>query len=450
MNIRMRYLTLITTVLIASLSSCTQKGTLFEKPVKVPMQAGETRDFFVNGMKVIFKKVEGNQVVSTQLYLLGGSAVTSAEKAGIENFILSVAQNGSEKFSKEEVNNHLARTGAQISSSANNDYTTFTLRCLTRDFDLLWEVYTDALFNPTLDSAEVDLFRERRINSIRQAKDNPDAWLRVLSDSVFYKDTPYEVQPGGTESSISGITLEDMFRFHSDKFVTSRMLLVIVGNLTLEGLKSKVESSFGSRTVGMYRAVKLSEPDMATSPHLKIESRELPTNYIRGQYYAPSMSSPDYQPMQIAASILRQRLFEEVRTKRGLSYAVSSTLGNLLSNYGYIYVTAVEPDTTLKVMLKEVKRIQNEPLSDKELRDKISVFTTLYYRQNESNAAQAGLLAAHEIKGGGYIMAENIVNNLKKVTPEDVLRVASKYMRNFNFIVIGDPSKIDEALFTKY
>ena len=154
--------------------------------------------------------------------------------------------------------------------------------------------------------------------------------------------------------------------------------------------------------------------------------------------------------MQIAASILRQRLFEEVRTNRGLSYAVSSALGNRLSNYGYIYVTAVEPDTTLKVMLKEVRRIQEEPISDKELRDKISVFTTRYYMQNETNAAQAALLAALEIKGGGYRKVENLVNGLKEIKPEDVLRVTSKYMRNFNFIVIGDSSKIDETLFTSY
>lgn len=450
MKIPIRYLTLITIGLLASLSGCAQKGTVSEKPLMMPMQAGETRDFSVNGMKIIFKKVEGNQIVSAQLYLLGGLTVIPAEEAGIENFILSVAQNGSGKYTKDEVNDHLARTGAQLSSSADNDYTTFSLRCLTRDFDLLWDIYTDALFNPTLDSAEVELVRERRINGIRQAKDNPDAWLRVLTDSAFYRDTPYEVQPGGTESSISGITVEDMFRFHSDKFVTSRMLLVVVGNLTLDRLKSKVESSFGSRKTGIYKAVSLSEPGMAASPHLKIESRELPTNYIRGQYFAPAMSSPDYGPMQIAASILRQRLFEEVRTNRGLSYAVSSALGNRLSNYGYIYVTAVEPDTTLKVMLKEVRRIQEEPISDKELRDKISVFTTRYYMQNETNASQAALLAAHEIKGNGYKNAGNIVTGLKEVTPDDVLRVTGKYMRNFNFIVIGDSSKIDETLFTSY
>ena len=75
---------------------------------------------------------------------------------------------------------------------------------------------------------------------------------------------------------------------------------------------------------------------------------------------------------------------------------------------------------------------------------------TRYYMQNETNAAQAVLLAEHEIKGGDYKKAEKIVSGLRGVTPEDVLRVTSKYMRNINFIVIGDPAKIDEALFTSY
>lgn len=448
MNIRKRNLALFTIIILASLGGCTQKGAVTEKSIMMQMKAGESRDFSVNGMKVIFKKVEGNQVVSAQLYLLGGSTETPAEEAGIENFILSVAQNGSAKYSKDEVNDHLARTGAIISSAANNDYTTFSLRCLTRDFDQLWDVYTDALFNPALDPSEVELIRERRTSAIRQAQADPDAWLRVLADSVFYMGAQYQVQPDGTELSISGITLEDMVRYHTDKFVTSRMLLVVVGNLTLDGLKSKVETSFGSQTTGMYKAKMPSDPHMAAASHLKVVERDLPTNYIRGQFSAPSMSSPDYQAMQIASSILRQRLFEEVRTNRGLSYAVASSLGNRISNYGYIYVTAVEPDTTLRVMLKEVRRIQEEAINEKELRDKINVFTTRYYTQNETNAAQATLLASHEIKGGGYRNAENIVNDLKKVTPDDVLRVTGKYMRNFNFVVLGDPSKIDADLFT--
>jgi zinc protease len=95
-----------------------------------------------------------------------------------------------------------------------------------------------------------------------------------------------------------------------------------------------------------------------------------------------------------------------------------------------------------------VKRLQTEPISAKELRDKITVFLTSYYLQNETNAAQASFLARYELAGLGWQASEKFVDNMKKVTPEDVERVAQKYMKDIQFVVIGDPAKIDRKLFT--
>jgi len=81
----------------------------------------------------------------------------------------------------------------------------------------------------------------------------------------------------------------------------------------------------------------------AGAPSIKIVRRELPTNYIMGCYSAPRFGSAESYPMILAESILEDRLFEEVRTKRSLSYAPAAGLGRLFTNYGLIYVTAVRP-----------------------------------------------------------------------------------------------------------
>jgi zinc protease len=120
----------------------------------------------------------------------------------------------------------------------------------------------------------------------------------------------------------------------------------------------------------------------------------------------------------------------------------------MFANCANLYVTAVEPDTTIKVMLAEVERIQSQPVSAKEMRDKIIVFLTGYYLQNETNASQAAFLARYELAGLGWRQSEKFVESMIKVTPEQVRQVAQKYIKNIQFAVIGDPAKIDQKLFT--
>ena len=174
----------------------------------------------------------------------------------------------------------------------------------------------------------------------------------------------------------------------------------------------------------------------------------MPTNYIIGSFVAPSIRDPDYYAMSMGISLLQQRVFEEVRTKRNLSYAPAVFERGLLANAGSLYVTAVDPAATLPVMLGEVERLQRELVSAKELRDKITTFLTRYYLQNETNAAQASFLARYELAGLGWKASEDFVQRMKSVTPEQVRAAAQKYIHDIQFVVIGDPAKVDRALFT--
>ncbi len=118
------------------------------------------------------------------------------------------------------------------------------------------------------------------------------------------------------------------------------------------------------------------------------------------------------------------------------------------ANRGAIYVTAVQPDTTIKVMLGELKKLQTDPVSAKVLKDRIALFLTNYYMRNETNASQGAFLASYELAGLGWQMADKFIENVKKVTAEDVQRVANKYFHNLQFVVIGNPKLIDEKVFT--
>src|SRR5207248_4144160 len=189
-------------------------------------------------------------------------------------------------------------------------------------------------------------------------------------------------------------------------------------------------------------------PISFTASTVEVTSRELPTNYIQGIFGAPSITSPDIYPMRVAASLLRDRVFEEVRVKRNLSYAPDAFLRSQAANIGGIYVTAVDANQAVRVMLNEMTRLQRDPVSRDDINGAIAQFLTTYYIGQETNAAQAGSLAEYELIGGGWRNSLQFLEKLRTVTPAEVQRVSQKYMRNIRFVVLGNPAQIDKSIFT--
>ena len=113
------------------------------------------------------------------------------------------------------------------------------------------------------------------------------------------------------------------------------------------------------------------------------------------------------------------------------------------SNFGFIYVTAVNPDTTIKVMRTEVEKISSEKVTDDELRNKVNVMITQYYLGNETNASQANVLAAYELSGVGFTESEKYKEYMQQVTLDEILNVCKKYMNNLQFVLLGNPKTLD-------
>ena len=152
--------------------------------------------------------------------------------------------------------------------------------------------------------------------------------------------------------------------------------------------------------------------------------------------------------MRIASSILRDRVFQEVRAKRNLSYAPEAFLRSQGANIGGIYVTAVDANQSVHLMLDEIARLQKETIDNQDIQAVVAQYLTSYYLGQETNAAQAAELAQFELLGGGWRNSMSVIEQLSAVTPADVQKVALKYMRNIRFVVLGDPKSIDTRVFT--
>ncbi len=417
-----------------------------EQNAAPPAAPAPANEFEVAGIPVIFKPVEANEVIAVRLYMKGGSANLSAEQAGIDQLLGEVSTRGTERFSREEFTNRLDAAGAEIDADASYDYAVWALQTVEAHWDEAWDLFAQAVRHPSIPPDELELVRAQLLSGLNQRRDDADAYLSLLSDSVLYAGHPYATDPSGTLASVRSITRQQLLDWHRQRLAKNNLVMVVVGNVSRADLEAKIREAFGDlpaegltpRTAG---------PVTTSGSDVTVIDRPLPTNYIAGLFPAPPPDHPDYAALRVATDVLSDRLFEEVRTKRNLSYAVYATLGKREANYGTMYVTATEPGRTVKVMLDEVRRLQREMLDANLLRRAAISYSTQYWAGQETNMAQAAELGSAELLGGGWENAQRFVERIAAVTPQDIRRVAREYMKDMRFVVIGDAGQINRADF---
>lgn len=413
----------------------------------ISAQAASVTEFDVNGLKVILRRRASAPTVSVGLFLRGGVRNLTDKTAGLENLMLMSAIEAGQNFPRQTVRRELARTGSTLGASAGSDFSVISLASTRENFDRMWKLFADVTMKPTFDPADVNRIRDQIVTGLREQETVPDSALDTLEDKIIYAGHPYSIDPIGTPETLAAITPAQLREHHKRSMETTRLLLVVVGDIDAAELKTKVAATLGTLPKGSYQEAVLPALDFS-KPSVDVVARQLPTNYIKGDFAAPSLSSSDYYPMRVAMSILANRVFQEVRVKRQLSYAPNADMDNMGANTANIYVTAVDANQAIDVMLKEIQRIKKEPISSDELSGAAGEFLTNYYLKQQTNAAQAGDLARYELIGGGWRNSFDFLNHVREVTPDAVRAAANKYMKNIRFVVIGDPTAINKSLFT--
>jgi zinc protease len=219
-------------------------------------------------------------------------------------------------------------------------------------------------------------------------------------------------------------------------------LLVVVGNIDPAHVIAATNSYFEALPAGTYHETKL--PELAASNGLVTAfEQKLPTNYILASAPAPQWGTPDFFPAWLAMSVLRTRLFKEVRTKRNLSYAPSARMSRTLFPRVSLYVTAVDPIATMTVMLAEAKKLRDEPVPTDELEGEKSTLVTLNVMAAEDAAGQAETLAVAQNIGGDWHLLQDLPAKIHAVTAAQIAAWAKGHLTHLQTVVIGDPTKLD-------
>jgi zinc protease len=302
---------------------------------------------------------------------------------------------------------------------------------------------------PRLDPAEVELVREQFLTGVRQRKDSPDALLDFLADSIAFAGHPYALEPTGTEATLSSLTVADLKAYQAEQMVTSRMLLVVVGNVSRSKVERLVRETIGRLPRGTY-AWSLPEPPADLPGAYVVEKRQLPTNYLQGYFHGPKATSADYTALRLACAVLSGRLFGEVRQRRNLTYSVNAPFVERAFSLGGLYVTTTQPDDVLAIMQQQVRALQEGVITDEGLDLLRQQFIVTYFLDNETNADQANMLARAELYQGDFRRASRFVQELRAVTPQDIQRAARTYMKQVRWAYVGDPAKVTPARLLRF
>ena len=409
-----------------------------------PVAFGDVTVAWVRGMQIIVKHVPGAEFTVGQLSIRGGARNWTSDNAGIEKLALQVAATGGTRdLAKEPFTRKLAALGATIGVKVRNDRSVLSAKSPAGSWDQTFPLLTQVFRLPALPATEVQRVRQQELSALRHELENGEDRLRLVARRVLFAGHTYANRPEGTVETLNAIKVDELGPYLGKLRDTRRLVLVVAGDVDANHVIDQVRTGFADVPQGSYVEI----PAQAlhfTESHLVGDAFKLPTNYIQSMFAGPVWSTPDFVTMALAMSILRQRVFEEVRSKRNLSYAPDTDFAyNHATPWGMLYVTAVDPTTTMKVMLDEVRRLKTELVGEKELLGFKSVFVSETAQEMETTDDMASWLGRAQLLGGDWRLANGFLDRARGATAEDIRAAARKYITNLQTAIVGDPSKLD-------
>ena len=405
--------------------------------------------------ELITAQTGARAVASFQLCFPGHAARSSAALAGLEEALLRVVADRLERVHGDE----LAALGVHLRLQSLPDFSTLGFTGLASGLERGAELVLSELRDMSFVLADLDRVRARMLAAYAQSLDHPDSEVGYVVNRTFLPALhPYFAYPGGTDDSLKRLTVEHLAERREALVRGRRALAVAAGDvdgdaiaaLCREILGGPRDEARGDSPEGADAVFVL--PAVGGGPaRLTVEERAIPTAYVLGRFRAPAPGEHDYEALSLALSILHRRLFIEVRTRRALTYAVASGVGERAGNSGYLYVTTQSPTEALRVMFETLDSLLETPLDAEELRGSTRAHVTRTCLRQESAAELADALARETLVAGDPARVRSVAERFAGVDAAEVRRVLREWVREIHFAVLGPADllgKLDRGLFT--
>lgn len=420
----------------------------------LPLMAKEEGSQFYlnNGIKVIFRQIEASQIGSLSLFVRGGCLNLTKELMGLEKLTLKLMLRGSKGYPKDRLDKELSQMGTRFTSSSGYDYSYLNMTFLDRYFDRSLDIFSDCILNPLFDLKELSLLQGKLVAGLKRRYADADEMVWYKANEALMEGHPYINYQDGTPETIEGFTGEDLLGYRARVIKTGQVFLVYVGGLSQGDLEKRLNEAFKAIPRGDYNPPPLSQFKGGTNQLVVAEKPGLPTAYIAGKFVAPPPTSPDYPALQVGMRLLSTNLGLSLRTKHALTYATWSFATNYRRPWGGVYISTAKPNEAIKLIYSEIEKMKKNPPPQDELRNQLTRYITLFYYRNETAESQVQNLGAAEISYGDWRYHYRWIDELKKVTPQDVLRAMGKYFTHLKIGVYTDSERmpIQRELFLSF
>ncbi len=405
-----------------------------------------------NGQKVVIKEVRDNPIVIIDTWIKTGSINETDENNGVAHFLEHLFFKGTPTHPAKEFDRILESKGAITNAATSKDFTHYYILIPSQYFDLALDLHSDMLLNPLIPRKELEKERKVVIEEISKNNDRPTTLLYRNLIKGFYKIHPYKRDVIGTKDVISTISREQILDFYNTWYVPQNMTTVIIGDVDTQKALDAVKQKF-NKPVDTSVKVQKNVYKMDRKPSSQIENKldmKVETGYILiGFKGCQNINSKDSYALDVLATILgdgkSSRLYKNLKEQKQLVHSISSSHSSMRDD-SIFYVSAnylTEDIPRLKTAIfDEIVKLQKNEISEDEIQKAKNIIErdTYYSRESVSNiASEIGYTVTVT---GDINFYKNYLDNINKVTVEDLKRVAKSYLNADEAVVsIILPSK---------
>lgn len=397
-----------------------------------------------NGMVLLLSEKHSIPMVTISIAIKAGSVSVPADKPGLASITASLLMQGTERRTAKQISSEIDFIGGSLGTSGGDDYASASLKVLKKDLPTGLDLLADVLMHPVFDQKEIDRLVKSTLAEIQQQKDEPG----VVADDVFDK-TVYGAHPYGRTNEevaayLSRMTRQDILDFYRARYGSGDSIIALVGDVTEQEAVGLLNRYFK----GWTRREKVLAPPTETPTFDRTVVKKIDKNLSQANIdlgnIGISRENPDYYAVMLMNYVLggggfSSRLMDNIRDNKGLAYDVHS--GFSAQKETGLFKVSIQTknesaNEVIEETLKEIRRIQSDLVSEKELADAKAYMTGSFPLRLDTSAKIAGMLTSIEVYNLGLDYPERYPMIINSVTRDDVQRVARKYLQPDKMVIV--------------
>ncbi|HXT67303.1 MAG TPA: pitrilysin family protein [Nitrospiraceae bacterium] len=401
-----------------------------------------------NGMVVYFLEDHELPLINMTATIRTGSWLDPTDKIGLASLTGSVMRTGGGgELSSKQVDEELEQFAGDISISIGRQSGSASLDVLSKDVKRGLQIFEKLIQTPAFEPARVELAKLQAIEGIRRRQDNPGS----IVGREFLKLLYGANHPTARESSIESITRitrDDLVAFHRKTIHPNGMILGITGDFDKSAMLALLREVFGDWK--KWEVPVLTIPDVSESqmakPVVRFVNKDTTQTHLRIGHLSIKENNPDYVALAIANDILggssfRSRLFNDVRTKRGLAYSVGSRLNSGMHDQGVWLMRAetklLSTQEVITRFIANIERMRTELVTDSELAEAKEAYVNSFVFSFASSSAIVGRLIELEYDGLPKDFLQQLRVRVIALTKDEILAAAKRHLNPERLTIVA-------------